>query len=167
MTTSNFRRIIASLAVLASLSGLSACTKTKDATPDPNASASTADATVSESTDATPTDEPSSTQVFTDMGDDFAGILSDVTTEKCPVEKGAVEAKGTVVNSAKKARDIFIGVIWLKKDSGDSVDGGLGEFTAKNVGPGETVKWSVKAELGQKPGRCVLQAKSNKAGTLK
>lgn len=146
--------------------GVTGCQKSADT---PSAGSSTpsesASATPSESASATPSDQPSSTQVLTNMGDDFRGILADVTTDACPVEKGKVTAKGSVVNSDAKAADISIGVIWLKPDSGDSV--AIGEWTGKNVAPGESVDWSVTATLPSKPGRCVLQAKANKAGTLK
>ncbi len=166
MRTSNLRRpirrLIAGVAVIAALSTTAACSLGED---EPAADPTSSTSASAEETGGD--EEPESTQVFPDMGDDFAGVLADVTQDACPVEKGAVEAKGTVVNSAKKPRDLFIGVIWLKKNSGDSVDGGLGEWTAKAVPPGETVEWSVKADLDSKPARCVLQAKSNKVGTLK
>ena len=98
------------------------------------------------------------------MGDDFDGILADVTTQACPTDKGAVKASGKVLNSMDDARDILVSVVWLKKDSGDSV--AINYVELKNVPAGESVRWTIPASLDRKAARCVVAAKSNKVGTL-
>lgn len=160
------RRLGVVLLSVTMAAALASCQRTSDGgSTEPTLSPTTPGASEPAAQSSAPSDQPSSTQVFTDMGADFRGVLADVTTEACPTTKGKVTAKGTVVNSAQEAADLFIGVIWLKPDSGDSV--AMKEWTAKNVAPGESVEWSVSATLPSKPGRCVLQAKANKAGTLK
>jgi hypothetical protein len=153
------RRVVAGLAVATlGVTAVAGCSSGNETKADPTPTAG-----VSESGE--PSDEPTSTQVTPSMGEDFRGILSDVTQDSCPLDKGKVEAKGNVLNSAKKAQDILITVVWLKKNSGDSVD--INYFEAKNVAAGDTVKWSVEGELNQKAARCVLSAQANKVGTLK
>lgn len=162
------RRMVATLAILGLTLGLGACSQNDDPADEPDAGGETSQAT-GEQSDASgeddPSDEPSSTQVEPSMGDDFAGILADVTTESCPTGKGDVEANGTALNSNDKARDILISVVWLKKNSGDSV--AINYVALKEVPAGETVEWSVPATLNKKAARCVVAAKSNKVGTLK
>ena len=98
------------------------------------------------------------------MGADFTGILKDTKLVKCTVEKGNAVATGEVTNTSTKARDILIAVVWLKQNSGDSW--AVESWTAKSVEAGKTVTWSVKAQLAGDASRCVIQAKSNVAGTL-
>ena len=105
-----------------------------------------------------------STQVFTDMGSDFRGIIDDVNLKECPTAKGEATASGTVKNTSDEAADILIGVIWLRGDTGDSVP--TAEFTAKGVAAGASIPWSVTKDLPEAAGRCVLQAKSNVVGTI-
>jgi hypothetical protein len=159
------RRLVASVAIVGLTLGLAACSGEDDPGQQPDTDETSQAA--GEETDATdePSDEPTSTQVEPSMGDDFDGILSDVTTESCPTDKGEVEATGTVLNSSDDARDILITVVWLKKNSGDSV--AINFVALKDVPAGETVEWTVPATLDRKAARCVVAAKSNKVGTLK
>lgn len=117
-----------------------------------------------ERVDASTTTVQASTQVFTDMGSDFRGIIDDVNLKECPTAKGESTASGTVKNTSDEAADILIGVIWLRGDTGDSV--ATAEFTAKGVAAGASIPWSVTKDLPEAAGRCVLQAKSNVVGTI-
>ncbi|MGD9958679.1 hypothetical protein [Nocardioides sp.] len=157
------RRLVVSAAVACLTLGLGACSGSD---PDEPGAAQTSAAT--KPTDATSEDaagdEPSSTQVEPSMGEDFDGILADVATKSCPTDKGDVKASGTVMNSKDDARDILVSVVWLKKDSGDSV--AINYVELKDVPAGESATWSVPASLDRKAGRCLVSAKSNKVGTL-
>lgn len=160
------RRLVAAAAVLGLALGLAGCSGADDPADEPSADGTSQAA--GEESDAAgedePSDEPSSTQVEPSMGDDFDGILADVTTESCPTDKGDVEASGTALNSKDDARDILISVVWLKKNSGDSV--AINYVALKDVPAGETVEWAVPATLSRKAARCVVAAKSNQVGTL-
>lgn len=154
-------RVLAGCAAAVMMLSLAACSQDGD----PGASADPSKPAGSEATTTSTTEPPPSTQVIEDMGDDFRGILADVDMQDCSLEKGTGAAGGTVTNSDKDAADISIAVIWLKKDSGDSV--AIGEWTAKDVAPGETVEWSIEKKLKSNAARCVLNARANVAGTIK
>ena len=166
MTSPMVRRLAPALLLLA---GLTACTGSDPGDPSASpggASPASESSSAEPSGSATPSSDgtPGSTQVEPSMGDDFAGILADVTTDACPTGKGKVEARGTVLNSSDKPRDLLITVVWLKKDSGDSVS--IGYAALPDVAAGDTVEWSVPATLDRKAARCVIAAKANRVGTL-
>lgn len=102
--------------------------------------------------------EPKSTPLpsHMDLGPSPAGIAKDVKITECPTAKGAVVAKGTAKNSGKKPTDMSIMVIWLKSDSGNPLGSGIAAL--KQVKPGESKDWSVKATLVADADRCVLNA---------
>ncbi|MGL5810860.1 MAG: hypothetical protein ACRCYQ_13030 [Nocardioides sp.] len=160
-TTSWVRRSVAVAAATGLTVTLGACGRSAEDKAEPEQKAKPA---ATDGGSGSPTDEPSSTQVEPGMGKDFDGILADVTTEDCPTAKGEVEAKGTVLNSKKDDRDILISVVWLKKNSGDSL--AIDYVALTDVGAGDTKEWSVKADLPRNADRCVIAAKSNKVGTL-
>ncbi|CUR54175.1 hypothetical protein NOCA2130015 [metagenome] len=163
MNTPIIRGLVAISAILGIASGLTACSDTADNPPgEPKAAPSKA--TAGGDNQSASEGESSSTQVEPSMGDDFDGILTDVTTQACPTDKGEVKATGKVLNSKDDPRDILVSVVWLKKDSGDSV--AINYVGLKSVPAGKAVKWSVPASLDRKAGRCVVSAKSNKVGTL-
>ena len=160
------RGLVATTAILGLSMGLGACSQDDGASDAPDAAASSQPESAGDGAagEEDPSDDPSSTQVEPSMGDDFTGVLADVTTEECPTEHGDVEATGTVINSKDKARDILVSVVWLKKNSGDSL--AVNYVELKDVPAGESVEWSVPATLNKMAARCVVAAKSNKVGTL-
>lgn len=90
------------------------------------------------------------------------GVVKDAKLTGCSTEPGDVEAKGTVVNSAAKARDIVIVVSWVTPTS-DVVARGV--TALKAVEPGQTSDWSATSKLKFNGGaQCVMTVN---AGTLK
>lgn len=95
------------------------------------------------------------------MGPNANGVAKDVTILACPTEPGAaVVAKGNVKNTAKETRDISITVIWLQNDSGNPQGSGI--VLLRDLKPGESRNWEVKAETVAKSDRCALHAISGK-----
>lgn len=93
-----------------------------------------------------------------ELEDGWQGILGDVTVENCPTEAGDVTATGTVLNSAKKPRDISIVVAWNAPDSTRSIM--QLAVTKKDVPAGKTVTWKVSGDLPSASGPCIVLARS-------
>lgn len=92
------------------------------------------------------------------LGAKPAGIAKDVKITECPTAKGNQVAKGTVTNSAKEARDLSIIVIWLKNNSGDPLGSGIAVL--KQVAPGKSEHFEIKANVVEQADRCVLNAQA-------
>lgn len=99
------------------------------------------------------------------MGREAVSVRQDVHLTKCTLVKGKVVAEGTIKNTAKDDRDLLIAAQWLPKLSGDTI--GLGVWTKKSVGAGETVEFTTDATLPIAADRCLVLAQSAPAGTLK
>jgi hypothetical protein len=96
------------------------------------------------------------------LKENWEGIRADVTVDECPTDAGDVTAQGTVVNSAKKARDIVIVISWNAPDSTDPLL--QLSVTKKGVPAGETVDWSASGELPADAGQCIVLARSGELG---
>lgn len=143
--------LAASLALLA----LSGCTDGGDSEPSPSVPASAAGDPTQPAEQASPLPVPPKLT-------NSAGIAKDVAIVECPTTEGKVSAKGTAKNSAKKAKDLVVIVIWLKNDSGDPLGSGIA--TLKDVKPGKSKDWTVDTTLVAQADRCVLNAT---AGSIK
>lgn len=92
------------------------------------------------------------------LREDWEGIRADVTVDECPTAAGDVTALGTVVNSAKKARDIVIVISWNAPETTDPLL--QLSVTEEGVPAGETVDWSASGELPADAGQCIVLARS-------
>lgn len=90
----------------------------------------------------------------------WKGILADVTVTSCPTEAGKVTAVGTVVNSAKKARDLSIVIAWNAPGSTRSLM--QLAVTKRAVPAGKKVDWKTSGNLPADSGPCVVLARSGK-----
>jgi hypothetical protein len=155
------RRITRSTAVGACLIaaaalGLGACSSDEgdgDASPSPSASESGAP--------SVPDAAEGPKDALPVLAEGWAGILSDVQVQDCPIKAGEVTAKGTVTNSADESRDIAIVVSWNAPNTTDPTMRLV--WTATEVGAGETQDWSVTGDLPSDAGRCIVGAQ---AGTI-
>jgi len=73
------------------------------------------------------------------------GVIKDVVVKSCDTEKGPVAAAGTATNSSKKTQDIVVSISWAVTTTSDVVARGIASL--KDVKPGDTVDWDVKADL--------------------
>lgn len=131
---------------------LAGCTKDDQASPSPSDGASTSAAPTSTPLPKEPT--------FADKTP--AGARADVKVVDCPTGKGEQTVKLELTNSAKKARDYSILVMWLKNDSGTPLGSVL--ITKQDAAPGKKVALTGKAKVVTDADQCVLKVL---AGTLK
>lgn len=83
------------------------------------------------------------------------GVIADTAIEECSTGPGVLEARGKVTNSAAAKRDLVVVVSWATSTS-DVVARGVA--TMKDVRPGETSSWSVRAESDLDGLTCVPSA---------
>jgi hypothetical protein len=73
------------------------------------------------------------------------GIINDTVQDSCDTAPGPVNASGTVTNSGSKPQDLVVVISWAVTSTSDVVARGVA--TLKDVAAGDTVDWSVKADL--------------------
>lgn len=93
---------------------------------------------------------------------DAAGVAKDVVIVRCDLKAGEVVASGTVVNTAEKAADFAISIIWLPGNSADPI--GVASTTVPAVESAATVEWSVAAILLNDADRCAVNARRGSLG---
>lgn len=88
---------------------------------------------------------------------DPIGVVDDIVIEECQLEKGAVRAAGTAVNSGDGESDIAITIIWMLNNSDDPIS--LASTTLEDVPAGDEVAWSVETDIERAAERCVINAR--------
>jgi hypothetical protein len=74
-----------------------------------------------------------------------AGVIDDVVVDSCDTEAGAVAASGSATNSSGDTQDIVVVISWAVTTTSDVVARGVA--TLEDVEAGDTVPWSVAADL--------------------
>lgn len=78
---------------------------------------------------------------------DFEGAVKDVKVGECPADKGKNTVSGSVKNATEAEQDYVITISWITSRS-DVVARGVA--TVKNLGAGDSKKWSVTGTLAKK-----------------
>lgn len=111
----------------------------------------------SESTTPAPTDDPSSSEPVAEPGggpsvDGAQGAIADLELGKCSTEAGAQTVTGEVTSSADKKVDYVVTLHWTTDEASGVGDGFA---VVRNVSPGQTKKFTVKAEVGKGATKCI------------
>ncbi|HHU08803.1 MAG TPA: hypothetical protein GXZ60_02125 [Intrasporangiaceae bacterium] len=117
---------------------------------------SATDSETAEETEAGPDRDP-----VVELEGEAAGIRSDVTLDSCDLTAGAVQATGSVTNSADEARDVVVMIVWLEQESNSSL--ARKTFVERDLAPGESVDFTLDAELAEDARECVVNARAGTA----
>lgn len=133
---------------------LSSCSKDED--PGKGASLAPSDG-ASQSVEPSPTDEPPSDGPTAEPGGGPSvvgaqGAAQDLTLGKCSIEPGPQTVTGTVTSSADTKVDYVITLHWTTDEASGVGDGFA---VVRNVSPGQTKKFTVKAEVGKGAAKCI------------
>lgn len=117
------------------------------------------DATTSEGVDpdkVSPTDLPP----FPTLKKKQGGAIGDLELGDCATDAGMQRVSGTLTSSQKKAADFLVTVSWTT--SGNDVMG-LGWKFLRNVAPGDSVEFTIKAKVADGASQCVSGVEYGKA----
>lgn len=95
------------------------------------------------------------------FADKASGVIADLDVTSCDTQTGDVEARGTITNSARTARDLVVTVSWTVGSTGDVVAKGIA--TLPRTSPGLERRWVVRATVpGDATPACVPSAQSGR-----